>query len=889
MIAPGGALTQIENTGNGKLLYMGSCCFPQKYYIGRLDSTGQKDLTFGKSGIAEITTLDGVNGPIMVVHPKLVKTTEDQSLMIISGFGSKEMKLHKFDKDGNYDNSFGTNGTKKVPLPKDLHSLRKALYLPNGKILVLLTANHNFSFTDADIFVVRLHPDGDIDTTFGNKGTVRIDQYQTTCIGQFCVITTEDRASDMIYTSDGKIVLSAMHTWGSGSEATSVFRLNNNGTLDATFGKNGQMDISTNSTEVNTVSIHEQENRKYLLSFNQWNIMTGERKRNIVRFTYEGRLDQTFLPTDMPAISPNVYYGILGTTVQNDKKVVVLCGSGDKATPYLVRVKRNGGLDSTFGNNGIFAIDTLNAEGFWANIEDIRSHISQDINAHVNLGAFSRNRTDKSNLFTRLLTNDSPLIPTSSSFVDAGVDQTICSGKIVTIGTALIDGNTYDWSSNPSGFTSNLANPSVSPTVSTTYFLTVTSYQGEIAKDTVVITVNASPVADAGPDKRLCSTSIPVTIGTPAVDGLTYQWSPSIGLNDPTSATPKANRYTYISYVLTVTNAAGCSDTDTVVVQPYNASVAPSIQPSGSVIFCEGFSYNLVSSSSSGNQWFKDGVAIPGATQNFYTVDTTGDFSVRIDYGGCVSPFSNVIKAVMRPATVVPSITFSGSTTICSSQNITLSSSEQSGNQWYRNDSLISGANGQTYVASQAGSYYVIAKVAGTRCITDTSNVVRLTSNAPAIPTITQTGNTLISSAAADNQWYLNSNLINGATNQQYTPKISGSYTVKVTADSCSALSAPFEFKAPDTPTPPVDSLPAWSSNITIYPNPVSDVLKVNNPDLLKIDVRLVNSSGTIAYRKTTSDAVLNIDMQGISPGLYWLIIANVQTGETYNKLILRF
>ena len=49
-----------------------------------------------------------------------------------------------------------------------------------------------------------------------------------------------------------------------------------------------------------------------------------------------------------------------------------------------------------------------------------------------------------------------------------------------------------------------------------------------------------------------------------------------------------------------------------------------------------------------------------------------------------------------------------------------------------------------------------------------------------------------MSSSASGNQWYLNGNLIGGATNQTYNATAGGDYTVTVTASGCpSAASAP--------------------------------------------------------------------------------------------------
>lgn len=67
----------------------------------------------------------------------------------------------------------------------------------------------------------------------------------------------------------------------------------------------------------------------------------------------------------------------------------------------------------------------------------------------------------------------------------------------------------------------------------------------------------------------------------------------------------------------------------------------------------------------------------------------------------------------------------------------------------------------------------------------------------PPTPTITQIGDTLISSSSFGNEWYLTGMPIPGANDQNYTAASNGIYTVSVTAGECAAVtSAPFLFPA---------------------------------------------------------------------------------------------
>lgn len=121
---------------------------------------------------------------------------------------------------------------------------------------------------------------------------------------------------------------------------------------------------------------------------------------------------------------------------------------------------------------------------------------------------------------------------------NAGIDKTICGGTPTALGAAGIAGNLYEWTPTTTPF---VANPTVSPTVNTTYIVTVTNAtSGCTKKDTAVFTVNAKPVANAGTDKWLANCNA-VAIGATAVSGVTYTWTPSTGLSNAAISNPTAS------------------------------------------------------------------------------------------------------------------------------------------------------------------------------------------------------------------------------------------------------------------------------------------------------------------------------------------------------------
>ena len=169
---------------------------------------------------------------------------------------------------------------------------------------------------------------------------------------------------------------------------------------------------------------------------------------------------------------------------------------------------------------------------------------------------------------------------------DAGSDASICSGDCASIGNAPVAGTTYSWSPSTGLSAANIANPTACPTTTQSYVVTATlTSTGCTDIDTVTVTVNTPPVADAGPDIDVCEGQC-ATIGTAGQAGFTYNWSPASDLSSPTSANPTCCPTATRTYTLIVTETAtSCSDTDMVVVT-MNANPIINLGPDTSV--CEG-------------------------------------------------------------------------------------------------------------------------------------------------------------------------------------------------------------------------------------------------------------------------------------------------------------
>lgn len=213
-----------------------------------------------------------------------------------------------------------------------------------------------------------------------------------------------------------------------------------------------------------------------------------------------------------------------------------------------------------------------------------------------------------------------------------GAAVSICAGGSATIGTATSVGTTYNWSPATGLSATNVQMPIASPTSTTIYTLTVSNGTGCVASNTVQVTVNPLPVANAGADKVKCGTTAVQIGGTPTT-GANYLWTPATGLTSATIAQPMANPTAATTYILKVTNATtGCIKRDTMIV---TIGTLPTVSAGTDKSICKGSPTTIGGTSSVGMiySWYPNIATTattsvsPSATTNYYltvTNPTTG-------------------------------------------------------------------------------------------------------------------------------------------------------------------------------------------------------------------------------------------------------------------------
>ena len=146
--------------------------------------------------------------------------------------------------------------------------------------------------------------------------------------------------------------------------------------------------------------------------------------------------------------------------------------------------------------------------------------------------------------------------------VSAGANKTICFGDYVEIGSNGISGISYDWSPNIGIINNKISNPTVYPSVTTTYTVSA-EFAGSTSTATVVVTVNPLPTTNTTKNIDVCLNS---SVNISATGGSLYTWSPSYALTYNDTAYTTASPLVNTTYMVTITNVYSCSAIDFVIV-----------------------------------------------------------------------------------------------------------------------------------------------------------------------------------------------------------------------------------------------------------------------------------------------------------------------------------
>lgn len=429
---------------------------------------------------------------------------------------------------------------------------------------------------------------------------------------------------------------------------------------------------------------------------------------------------------------------------------------------------------------------------------------------------------DNGNIWSSILIDSFTVVctPPAAPTITSKNNTTFCQGLSDTLVSSVSSGNKWylnDTAINGAAGTSYVATKTGNYTVTD-------SLNGciSVASSAIAITVNtipATPIITSRNTTTFCQGGTDTLVTSASGGNQWYKDGTALPNETNTSYVVKATG----SYTATTTANACISVPSTAILISVNPlPTAPILTSKNAITFCPGGTDTLVSSANSGNQWYKDGTALPNETNTSYVAKLNGSYTATATANGCTSVSSTAILITVNSLTATPTLTSKNAITFCQGGTDTLISSAGNGNQWYKDGITLPNETNTTYVASVNGSYTVTANSNG--CTSAASTATAITVNLlPTKPTIARdVNNNLVSSSATGNQWFNSTGAIGSATNQTYKPLADGNYTVQVTQNGCaSPNSDPYNYLV--TAVININT----NETVTVYPNPATDVLKI--------------------------------------------------------------
>ena len=347
-------------------IVLGGWGFTMHYAVARLTPSGALDIAFDGDG--KKVTLVGESaagqnnqtardvairpdGTIVMSGRSYVESSFEGT-QIGTAYTTNNIGLQVMNPNGTPDTTFSGDGFGYYARQRYSTDDAQGVALQtDGKIIVVGSTGQFFGSYD-DFAVVRLNHNGTPDPSFGGDGDVAVAFGSSTS-------ASEDNAAAAVVQPDGKILVVGSVNLSIADEKMGVARLNPDGTLDATFGTNGQVVLNPTGMHDNLHAVALQPDGKIVAAGMVNN--SGSIDLAVIRLNPDGSLDATFDGDGvwMANLMGSASERVRSIVVQPDGKLVLVGGTGSTAGGIVVRLNPNGSFDTTFNGTGFRTLAVL--------------------------------------------------------------------------------------------------------------------------------------------------------------------------------------------------------------------------------------------------------------------------------------------------------------------------------------------------------------------------------------------------------------------------------------------------------------------------------------------------------------------------------------------------
>ncbi len=324
--------------------HVGTSSFKGTCVVSRFHPQGIPDSSFGLNGVSTFSFFN--NDQLNVV-----KLQSDGKIVVAGGRLNKGLGVARLLPDGRLDSTFGNGG--KVLFSQsssklDAPAMGLAIQPQDGKMLIATISRESHLQSDYMTAILRLMPNGALDTTFSADGKALLDIFP----GVYEVV------SSFVLQPDGKMIVSAQLFFASSPAV--LLRLLADGTVDRSFGNNGFASVFVGK---NVTDLQLLPDGRIVGIINY----SSPSNPTLACFLPNGGIDSTFglngIAPINPPIIPRPGMGGLSLNLAEDEKIVI-AGRMQSHVPgpdihsfFLARFNTDGTFDTTFAPKGYFTAD----------------------------------------------------------------------------------------------------------------------------------------------------------------------------------------------------------------------------------------------------------------------------------------------------------------------------------------------------------------------------------------------------------------------------------------------------------------------------------------------------------------------------------------------------